>query len=201
MSSLALRPYSYHTLVAKPFLILLHSPHYALKQGHLTWNPQHTFLLKPKLILCFPQQNPKRPVAQVLSWDHKPLHLLSHAHSKAPSRYAAAAAAGEGEVPLQELDALLAAIAAAASGRNCQLLPFFQHLLEPHHLCDLVGLLRIHGFLWWLRLMLMEVRAVIVLWCFSCMRIYRSWETHFNNLFAFILSANVIFYWLYCSWL
>ncbi|KAG6472691.1 hypothetical protein ZIOFF_070168 [Zingiber officinale] len=108
-------------------------------------NLLYTFLLKPKLILCFPQQNLKRPVAQIFSWDHKPLHLLSHTHSNAPSHYVAVAAAGEGEVPLQEFDAFLSATAAAASGRNCQLLPFLQHLLEPHHLCDLVGPLRIHA--------------------------------------------------------
>ncbi|CAL9755830.1 unnamed protein product, partial [Musa acuminata subsp. burmannicoides] len=129
--------------VAEPLLVLLHHLQYALEHGHLAWDPQHAFLLEPELLLCFPQQRREGPVAEVLRGDHEPPHLLPDAHRQVSLRDVPGRV-GEGEGPLQELDALATA---AALRRHRQLLPLLQDLLEPHYLRDLVGLLGIHGSL------------------------------------------------------
>lgn len=127
-----------------PFLF--HHLQYLLKNWHFTWDPQHSFMLEPKLLLSFSQQNPKCCVTQILCWDDKPLHLFPHAHRKKTLRdditgncrdRGTAAAIGEGQRPLEEFH--------AAGLRSIRKLsPFLEDLLKPNNLTDLVGLLLIH---------------------------------------------------------
>lgn len=149
-----LQPHLQLSAVVNAFFGLLYHLQYASEDRHLAGDSQHSFLLEAILLFCFSEQNCEGRVTQTLGWDHESLHLLSDTHNEASLWDVP----GEGEGPLQEPDALAAAIAC-----NCKLLPFLQHLLVTDQLGDLAELLGVHGC-WVVPWQCLKCKAVWLCW-------------------------------------